>query len=78
MSEQDYIRGNKAAYSNVISFCMKVLNPEERTATSLLIEREEAITALRDICHEFGDNNWPNTLHLADIIEKHLGRNLRG
>jgi hypothetical protein len=78
MSEQDYMRGNKAAYSNVISFCRKVLNPEERTATSLLIEREEAITALRDICEEFGDNNWPDTLHLADIIEKHLGRNLRG
>lgn len=45
--------------------------------TVLRDERDEAIRILRDVCEEFGDNDWDNDLHLADIIEKHLHRNLR-
>jgi hypothetical protein len=38
----------------------------------LTSEREEAIAALRSMCADYGDNEWPETLHLADIIETHL------
>ena len=41
-----------------------------------VIEREEAIFALQRVCKEHGDTLWGNDLHLADIIEKHLGRHL--
>ena len=40
------------------------------------IERFETVLALRRICGEFGDNDWPDTLHLVDVIEKHLERHL--
>ena len=41
-------------------------------------ERRETIAMLRQVCEEFGDNEWPDNLHLADIIEKHLWRHLTG
>lgn len=42
------------------------------------LERGQAVAALRDVCEDFGDNDWPDELHLADVIEKHLGRALHG
>jgi hypothetical protein len=39
-------------------------------------ERKETINVLREICEYYGDNDWPDNLHLADIIEKHLFRHL--
>lgn len=33
--------------------------------------------ALRIECADLGDNNWSDDLHLGDVIEKHLGRNVR-
>lgn len=35
-------------------------------------EREDVIKPLRDLCERHGDNDWPEELHLRDIIEKHL------
>lgn len=78
MSEQDYIRGFKAACGRMLRVCMAELNPDEKKYAALVLEREESVAALRDVCGEFGDNDWPDDLHLADVIEKHLGRNLRG
>ena len=43
---------------------------------NLVDERTEAVAALRRVCRSFGDDNWPSSLHLADIIEKHLERHL--
>ena len=41
-----------------------------------LKEREVAVAALRELCGEYGDNDWADDLHLADVIEKHLRRHL--
>jgi hypothetical protein len=40
----------------------------------LWAERVAAVAMLRIECAEYDDNDWPDTLHLADIIEKHLAR----
>lgn len=32
---------------------------------------------LRSECADLGDNNWPDNLHLGDVIEKHLCRPVR-
>lgn len=42
----------------------------------LIAEREDAIAALRSMCEDYGDNEWAETLSLADIIEKHLRPNV--
>jgi hypothetical protein len=36
----------------------------------------ETVKVLRQVCEQHGDNDWPDDLHLADIIEKHLWRHL--
>lgn len=41
-----------------------------------LSEREQAVAMLRQVCEVHGDNDWPDDLHLADVIEKHLDRHL--
>ena len=28
---------------------------------------------MRDLCGEFGDNDWDENLSLADVVGKHLG-----
>ena len=41
--------------------------PEERTAV---------VALLREICQDHGDNDWPDNLHLYDVIDKHLLRHI--
>jgi len=40
------------------------------------VEAMEAVASLRIICGFHGDNDWPDNLHLSDIIDKHLGDHL--
>jgi hypothetical protein len=35
-------------------------------------EREDVMKLLRRVCEEHGDNNWPDDLHLYDVLVKHL------
>ena len=35
-------------------------------------ERKLAVAALRDFCKKFGDNDWPDDLPLADVINYHV------
>lgn len=76
--EQAWIRGNRAAWARLLQQALGELGYDspEAQATKWIIEREEAIVALRDVCGDFGDNDWSNSLNLADVIEKHLTRHL--
>lgn len=82
MSEEDYTKGSRNAYRFMMLHCMRELGVEtehdalNRTVAQLIAEREEAIGVLRDLCADCGDNDWHPSLHMADIIEKHLGRHL--
>jgi hypothetical protein len=76
MSERDYIRGSRMAWTLMLQECLKHLDGNDRTVAALISEREQAVTALRNVCKEHGDNDWDESLHLADVIEKHLGRHL--
>lgn len=44
---------------------------------SWISEREQAIAILHSFCEDYGDNDWDEHLHLADIIDKHLERQVR-
>ena len=76
MNEQDYERGNRAAWQAMLSQCLRHLGHEGATVASLVAEREAAFAALRSVCEDHGDNEWTADLHLADVIEKHLARHL--
>lgn len=73
--ETAYAQGYRAAWSSVLSTALRNLGYDslETQQAAWVVEREEAIQKLRGLCREHGDNNWPDELNLADIIEKHLG-----
>jgi len=52
------------------------LSAAERRYVGLVAQLEETRAALRRVCEEHGDNDWRDDLHLADVVEKHLGRHL--
>lgn len=74
--ELAYNAGTRMAWTRMLQTAFKELGHDAPDSTSLLIEREQAIAALRSLCADFGDNDWPDDLHLADVIEKHLGKHL--
>lgn len=78
MNEDDYVRGERMAWSLMLQQCLMHLGykSEEGSMAGWILEREAAIRALRDVCERHGDNDWPEDLHLGDIIEKHLTRHL--
>lgn len=48
----------------------------ETRVAQLELERLEIVAKLREVCAEHGDNDWPEDLHLGDVLEKHLARHL--
>ena len=73
-TERAYVDGCRSVWVRLIAQARTALGYSGRTASSFIVEREQAISALRDICEEHGDNDWPDDLSLADIITKHLAR----
>lgn len=73
MKERWFSESRNRAFGTVLNFLLQQLGQDVRPSReSLLLERQEAILALRDLCDEIGDNDWPEDLHLADIIAKHV------
>lgn len=75
--EQAYLLGKKNAWLDIINEALLNLTDDPAAmAAQWASERFAAVAALRAICASHGDNEWPDNLHLADVIEKHLGRHL--
>jgi hypothetical protein len=77
-AEDGYIRGVRAALTRMLAHCLSELGYEDTEATRAkwVLEREATVAVLRGVCAAYGDNDWPDDLHLGDVVEKHLGRNL--
>lgn len=86
LTESHYLRGQRSALIHQLHNVLRELSipytdidaaPENlMTIARLTIEREETISALRSVCEDHGDNDWDNDLHLADVVNKHLGNYL--
>jgi hypothetical protein len=76
--ERAYLDGSRQAWLLMLGECIRHLrdSTEPLEAAQLLSERTEAVAVLRRGCEEFGDNDWDDNLHLADVIDKHLLRYL--
>ncbi len=72
--EEGYVEGSRMAWRRMLLECIRQLGVEDTEAGSAayILEREDAVSTLRAICRDHGDNDWPDDLHLGDIIEKHL------
>ena len=74
MQEAYYELGQKQLLVSQMREIIKQLGyPAESTVGVFIIEREEALIALRQKCQDAGKpSNFPDDLHLADIIQKYL------
>lgn len=75
--EHGYLAGSRMAWRRQLQEAIGELRghgepAEALKAEVLFMQLEEARAALRRVCQEHGDNDWPNDLNLADVIEKHL------
>lgn len=76
--EAVWSRGHRAAHVEILRNACNALgydDPEVKKVAWIL-EREAVVATLRDICDEYGDNDWTDDLHLCDVINKHLMREL--
>ena len=76
MSAQDeaHSAGQRQAYINMLRECLRGLGGDYDDQYAWVVERAEAVSKLREVCAEHGDNKWPDSLHLADVIDGHLFR----
>lgn len=78
LKEKHYMRGQQAVYRSLLSQCLSHLEGNEKTRTELLLERNETLLRLRDLCKEMSvPADWPENLYLPDIIEKYILRGLQ-
>ena len=71
MGNIDYLNGRRSAWESMLRTCVNNLD-RDTSHEALVLERSTTIALLRDICKEYGDNDWSDNLHLSDIIAKHL------
>ena len=79
LDERSYAEGNRQAWLGILAEAVSHLGGDDSDAvdSALLVwERQEVVAKLREVCAEFGDNDWTDDLSLADVIEKHLMRHL--
>lgn len=76
--ERAYEAGRKQAGVSLLAYAMQQagLRADEFKNARAVIQLEEARIQLRHLCEEFGDNSFPDDLHLGDAIEKYLGKYL--
>jgi len=72
--EESYLWGQKQLLVSQMREIIRQLGyPADMTIEKRIIEREEALIALRQKCQDAGKpSNFPNDIHLADIIQKYL------
>lgn len=75
---QGVIEGTRQAWNTMLRLCLTGAGVTDTQAQVIMqaSERADALKVLRQICAEHGDNEWEDSLSLADILDKHLFRHL--
>lgn len=77
IKESSYENGQRMLLTRQMGAILHELGYDSKTKLeSLILEREEMIASLRSACEDHGDNDWDETLHLSDILNKHLMRHI--
>ncbi len=76
--DEQFTQGHRRAWLSMLKTCFRELGYDDPAVRDVtwVAERTEAIAMLRQVCERHGDLDWPDDLHLADIIEKHLWNSL--
>jgi predicted secreted protein len=78
VEEAAYTLGQRTAWAGLLHMALKELGYEDALVERVkwVAEREAAVAALRSLCRNYGDNEWDDHLHLADVINNHLARHV--
>lgn len=74
MVKRDWLDGNRAAYKQMMDVCILHLGAKELKSAQLASELEDVRRQLRMLSEDLGCNDWPDDLHLGDVIEKYVAR----
>ncbi len=76
--DRAYTAGHRQALLRMLRWVLHELgvNDPDTAGARWVSERVELVLRLREICARHGDNDWVDTAHLGDVIEKHLGNYL--
>lgn len=76
--ERGYEAGKRQAALALLHQALKELDyqGDEAARAKWIMEREQVIALLRRACARYGSNTWSNNLHLADVLGKHLFRQI--
>jgi len=77
MSEKDFEAGKRVVLTQLVLSALKELGYEKvESLESLIIQREETVHVLRQICTQYGDNDWNSELPLGHVLKEHLWNHL--
>ena len=74
---QHEINGARRANTNLLMYALEQLKSgDERSnvekLAAMTLEREQAVTSLRRLAEQYGESDWPESLSLPEIIDKHI------
>jgi hypothetical protein len=74
--EKAYLEGQRNVWLNILFTSCDKLGVDDPAVQwhAWVAERTEVVRLLRQICADYGDNDWPDNLYLPDVLEKHLHR----
>lgn len=70
--EEAYSRGSQMAWRLMLGECLRQLGLDGMSRERALALIADTRLALRSLCAEYGDNDWPDDLHPTDVIDNHL------
>jgi hypothetical protein len=78
MDEHSYIEGSRRVWLMMLQQCLIHLGVDDPVTgrQRWLLERQETLAMLRQVCEQHGDQDWTDDLYIPDILEKHLWRHL--
>lgn len=75
--EKMFERGERAAYAKLLGVAVAALYPAaDMKLERLLLEREDTVRALRQVCADHGSNEWEPDANLGNVINVHLAPRL--
>ncbi len=74
--EKGYNAGGDMVWRLLLSDCLRHLGLDATTHERSLALLADYRQAMRLLCREFGDADYPDDLHPADVAEKYLARHL--
>jgi len=76
--EKAYTEGTRAAWSRILTLAAAELGADtsDGRLAALLAERAAVVAKLWEICAGYGSTDWPDDMHLPNVLERHLRRHI--